>query len=101
MDTIPSRVIIGKKSFKDANEFKEYCDDKMYEFLSNIQDMDEYTYPASENSLIEYEEGIQFYYTKSGSELVHRWIKRMESIFDRYFPNDYDFEPKCCYWKIL
>ena len=94
-------VVIGKKSFKNADEFKDYCDDAMHDFLGNIQELNGYTYPAAGDSLFEYEEGITFYYTKKGSELVHRWIKRMEAIFDKYFPNDYGFQPKCCYWKVF
>ena len=81
-------VVIGKKSFKNADEFKDYCDDAMHDFLDNIQELNGYTYPADGDSLFEYEEGITFYYTKKGSELVHRWIKRMEAIFEKYFPDD-------------
>ena len=70
-------------------------------FLDHIQGLNGYTYPADGDSLFEYEEGITFYYTKKGIELVHRWIKRMEAIFDKYFPDDYGFQPKCCYWKVF
>lgn len=94
-------VIIGKLTFKDAEEFKDYADDKMHEFLSNIQDLNGYTRPPDEIGLFEYEEGITFYYTKKGSALVYRWIARMQKIFDQYFPYDYGFEPKCCYWKVF
>lgn len=57
-------VVIGKKSFKNAEEFKDYADDMMHDFLDNIQDLNGYTYPADGDSLFEYEEGITFYYTK-------------------------------------
>ena len=100
-NTMLAVVVIGKKSFKNADEFKDYCDDAMHDFLDNIQEFNGYTYPADGDSLFEYEEGITFYYTKKGSELVHRWIKRMKAIFDKYFPDDYGFQPKCCYWKVF
>lgn len=83
-------VVIGKKSFKNADEFQDYCDDAMHDFLDNIQELNGYTYPADGDSLFEYEEGITFYYTKKGSELVHRWIKRMEAILDKFKPETLD-----------
>lgn len=92
------KVLIGKKTFKNADEFKDYCNDVMFDFLDNIQDFDDYTYPANGESLFEHENGITFYYTEIGYKFVNRWIRRMESIFEKYFPDDFSFEPKCCYW---
>lgn len=94
-------VEIGNKKFKNAEEFKEYAVDKMTDFLENIQELKGYTYPAEEESLFAYEEGISFYYTRRGSELVNNWIRRMNFIFEKYFPDDWGFEPECVYWKTF
>lgn len=95
-------VVIGNKLFQNADVFKDYADTKMHEFLEDIVDYGIYTEPAvGDFPLSEYEEGIEFYYTRKGSVLVNRWILKMQSIFDKYFPNDFGFEPRCCYWKDL
>ena len=96
-----SVVFIGLKRFEDANEFKDYADDMMHDFLDNIEQLDGYTYPANGQSIYEQENGINFYYTKRGKELVNNWIRRMNLVFEKYFPNDYGFEPTCCYWRVF
>ena len=96
-----NKIIIGKKVFKNAEEFKDYANEAMNDFLENIQSFPQYIELSDEDSLFAYEEGIEFTYTRIGSDLVHRWIRRMEAIFEKYFPDDYGFEPRCTYYRTF
>jgi len=95
-----NEIIVGSKKFKNSEEFNDYASDKFTEFLENITNFSEYTYPADGNSLFEEEEGISFYYTNKGMVLVRRWKARMQKIFDKYFPESYpEFEVSSTYFK--
>lgn len=92
-------VIINKKEFENSSDFMDFIENKMEYFLFYMESYDIYTTKAEGDSLFEYEEGISFYYTDKGQSLVDRWISRMSKIFYHYFPEETEFNPRCCYYK--
>lgn len=83
---------------KTSDDLNDILSDMLSDFLENITDYEQYTNPADGDSLFEYEEGIEFYYTDKGSALVERWHRRMKVIYDRYFDDD-NFNPQSTYYK--
>ena len=89
-----------KKQFKDSEDFLFYLGDVLTEFLEDITSYPQYTYPATgERPLVEYEENITFYYTQKGMNLIDRWMKRMEKLFNKNFPYDTFEKPQSTYYK--
>lgn len=98
----PKIIAIGKQTFKDAADFIDQMSEVFSNFMSNVDALGFYTYPATgEFPLTEYEEGISYYYNTKGMNLADRWIARYAKIYDYYFPDaTNDFKPRdCCYYK--
>lgn len=94
-------IKIGKKEFKNSNELNEWLSDSMSDFLENIQEYGIYTDTNSigDFPLTEYEEGISFYYTRKGMNLVDRWKCRMKKVYEKYVDYDDNFNPQCSMYK--
>lgn len=94
-------IKIGEKTFKNSDELNEWMSESMAIFLQNIQDYRIYTETDSigDFPLSEYENGISFYYTKKGMDLVDRWLKRMKKVYNKYVSCDDNFNPECCMYK--
>jgi len=92
-------ITIGKKVFKDSSEVNDYMSDLLDQFLNKIDSYKVYTEPArGDFPLHEYEEGISFYYTRKGMNLVDRWKRRMKIIYD-FYCDDNNFNPISTMYK--
>lgn len=90
-----------KKELKTSEDLNDYFSESLSNFLFNIQDYDIYTEKAVGNMpLLEHEEGIEWYYTQKGMQLIERWHKRMKVIYDKYF-DDSNFNPQSTYFKTF
>ena len=88
-----------KIDIKDSSDMNCVLSDMFHDFLENLSEHPNgYTTPAEGNSLFEYENGIQWYYTDKGMALIERWEKRMKKIYDQYFDDGY-FNPESTYYK--
>ncbi len=86
--------------WKNSDDYNDILSDMLSDFLFNITDYDIYTNPADGNSLFEYEEGIEFYYTEKGMRLIETWHRRMKAVYDNIF-DDNNFNPKSTYYKTF
>jgi len=87
------------KYFKNSDDFNDVLSDMLSDFLFNITDYEIYTEKAQGYfPTLEYEEGIEWYYSQKGMLLIERWHRRMKAIYDRLFDDD-NFNPKSTYFK--
>jgi len=83
----------------NAEDLNDIISDMFTDFLFDFTDRAGMTYPAvGDSPLVEYEEGIEFYYTKKAMILIERYKSRMEKVFDKHFPFD-EFNPVSSYYK--
>ena len=88
-----------KIPIKNADDLNDVLSDMFQDFLFDFRDRNGLTYEATgESPLIEYEENIQWYYTKKAMMLIERWKRRMKKVFENYFPND-EFNPQTVFYK--
>ena len=83
----------------NAQDLNDIISDMFEDFLFDFTDRVGMTYPAvGDSPIVEYEEGIEFYYTQKAMILIERWKARMEKVFKKYFPDE-DFNPVTTYYK--
>jgi hypothetical protein len=89
----------NKKQIKCSQDLNDIISDMFEDFLFDFRDRKGLTYDAcGERPLVEYEEGIQWYYTQKAMILIERWKLRMEKVFKKYFPDE-EFNPVTTYYK--
>lgn len=88
-----------KIPINNSNDLNDVLSEMFEDFLFDFRDRSGLTYEAcGERPFVEYEEGIQWYYTDKAMLLIERWKLRMEKVFKKYFPDD-EFNPVTTYYK--
>lgn len=81
-----------KIPINNADNLNDVISDMFDDFLFDFTERKGLTYPATEGTLAEYENGIQWYYTTKAMILIERWKARMKAVFLKHFPNE-EFNP--------
>lgn len=95
-----SKTKIDFGTLQSSEEFNDILSEKLSDFLFNITDYDIYTIEVVEQTFVEYEEGINWYYTDKGMRLIESWHRRMKKIYDKYF-DDNNFKPVSSFYKTF
>jgi hypothetical protein len=88
-----------KIKINDAQDLNDILSEMFEDFLFDFREREGLTYEATgERPFVEYEEGIQWYYTQKAMLLIERWKSRMKKVFKKYFPDE-EFNPVTSYYK--